>query len=336
MLPVPQPDYSSLRGGAVWFDRSARTRTRFTGPKAAEVLTGLVTNDVTALSPGQGQYAAALTPKGKIVADLRVFVFDGSILVDLVPAAAPGWQSLVRKYVNPRLSKYIDESGALSDVGVFGPRAADTLARAFGADPSGLAALEPYQHVGLADAAIVARALDLGTEVLGFDVFVEPDSRVRLIERLSAAGAVPGSPATWTTARVEAGRPEWGIDMDDSTLPQEANLDKLDAISHTKGCYTGQEIVARIHFRGHVNRHLRGLLFQSPALPPARTQLVGEGGAVVGDVRSTAMSPRYGPIGLAMIRRDLAPGTLVTAGALETSAEAATPSTAAIAPLPFA
>jgi len=336
MLPVPQPDYSSLRAGAVWFDRSARTRTRFAGPKAAEVLNGLVTNDVTALTPGQGQYAAALTPKGKIVADLRILVFDGSVLVDLVPAAGPGWQSLVRKYVNPRLSKYTDETEALADIGVFGPRAADTLARALGANASALQALEPYHHVGLADAAVAVRTADLGGDVPGFDVLVQQESRARVIERLSAAGAVPGSPATWTTARIEAGRPEWGIDMDDSTLPQEANLDKLDAISHTKGCYTGQEVVARIHFRGHVNRHLRGLLFRSPALPSVRTQLVGEGGAVVGDVRSSALSPRYGPIGLGMIRRDMAAGTLVTAGPLESSAESATPTTAAIAPLPFA
>jgi folate-binding protein YgfZ len=335
MLPAAPPDYAALRDGAVWFDRSTRTRTRFSGPKAAEVLTGLVTNDVTALHPGQGQYAAALTPKGKIVADLRIFLFDRSLLVDVVPAAAVGWGALVRKYVNPRLAKYSDETATLADVGVFGPHAAELLAGALGADPAALHALEPYHHVSLADATTIARALDLGVEVPGFDVFVEAESRDRLIGRLSARSAVAGSSATWTAVRIEAGRPEWGIDMDESTLPQEANLDKLDAISHTKGCYTGQEIVARIHFRGHVNRHLRGLLFRTPFLPPARTPLVAEGGALVGDVRSTAISPRFGPIGLAMVRRDMALGALVTAGAGDGSTETAAIATAAIAPLPF-
>jgi folate-binding protein YgfZ len=113
---------------------------------------------------------------------------------------------------------------------------------------------------------------------------------------------------------VEAGYPEWGLDVDDGTLPQEANLDELRAISYTKGCYTGQEVVARIHFRGHVNRHLRGLAYPADAgVVPRGAQLTDEEGKVVGDVRTSVLSPRLGGVALGMVRREVAPGALLTA-----------------------
>jgi len=101
------------------------------------------------------------------------------------------------------------------------------------------------------------------------------------------------------------------VDMDESTIPQEANLDALNAISFTKGCYTGQEVVARVHFRGHVNRHLRGLEAASPI--PQGARLLDADGRDVGDVRSTAESPRRGAIALAMVRREVVPGATLFA-----------------------
>ena len=130
-----------------------------------------------------------------------------------------------------------------------------------------------------------------------------------ILERIRQAGGVVGSLSALDIARVELGRPEWGADMDEGTIPQEANFDELDAISYTKGCYTGQETVARIHFRGHVNRHLRGLrLTAGGPMPPLRAGLVDAGGVAVGDVRSVVHSPRYGLIALAMIRREVEVG----------------------------
>ena len=124
-----------------------------------------------------------------------------------------------------------------------------------------------------------------------------------------AAGAVPAGLAAWEIARVEAGRPEWGIDIDENTIPQEANLDELDAISYTKGCYIGQEVVARVHFRGHVNRHLRGLRAAGGgAPPPTGAQLIDDTGNHVGDVRSAVSSPRLGGIAIGMVRREVEPG----------------------------
>src|SRR5436309_4312220 len=113
-------EYSALHNGALFFDRSDRMRIRISGPKAAELVTGMVTNDVSGLRPGEGQYAAALTAKGKIVADLRIFALDEGLLVDTNSAAAAGWKDMVRKYINPRIAPYHDLSSELSDIGVFG------------------------------------------------------------------------------------------------------------------------------------------------------------------------------------------------------------------------
>jgi folate-binding protein YgfZ len=128
-------------------------------------------------------------------------------------------------------------------------------------------------------------------------------------ERLEQSEYRHATSAVWNIAQVEGGRPAWGIDMDDNTIPQEANLDTLGAISFTKGCYTGQETVARPHFRGHVNRRLRGLL-GATALP-RYGQIVDASGKVVGDVRSTVMSPTLGPIAIAMLRREVQAGDTV-------------------------
>ena len=124
---------------------------------------------------------------------------------------------------------------------------------------------------------------------------------------------MPAGLDAWEIARVEAGRPEWGIDIDDTTIPQEANLDDLDAISYTKGCYTGQETVARVHFRGHVNKHLRGLMFEGEDPAPRTAALGDSAGKNVGDVRSGVSSPRLGAIALAMVRREVETGATLTA-----------------------
>jgi folate-binding protein YgfZ len=307
-------EYSALHNGALFFDRSDRTRIRFSGPKAAELLTGMVTNDVSALVAGEGQYAAALTPKGKIVADLRIFALEDEILVDTSAAAAPGWKDMVRKYINPRLAPYHDVTPELSDLGVFGKSARAILSRVLMIDDRDLAALPPYGSLArpFGDAkAIIARVPEM--DVDGFEVFIPNETAASLKAALVSAGVAAGSGETWEIARIESGRPQWGADMDDSTLPQEANLDELGAISYTKGCYIGQETVARVHFRGHVNRTLRRLRFVTRPAPLKGAELVDETGKVIGDIRSVALSPRYGGVALAMVRREVQPGTTLQA-----------------------
>lgn len=306
-------EYEALRRRAIVVDRSHRGRMRFTGAKAADVLTGLVTNDVAVLAPGQGQYAVALSPKGKVVSDMRVLRTETDFLTDASPRSREGWSAIVKKYVNPRLAKYADESDTLREVGVYGVQARHVVEHMTGIGASALGIMAPYAHASvLKDGAsiIVMRSPDLDLE--GFDLFVPADSYDRVWAAAMAARATPAGHAAWDIARVEAGRPEFGVDMDDTTIPQEANLDALDAVSYTKGCYTGQELIARVHFRGHVNRTLRGLKLTG-ALPPARASLFDATGKAVGDLTSGVASPRLGAIGLGMVRREVETGATLTA-----------------------
>jgi folate-binding protein YgfZ len=307
-------EYDALRRHAVVFDRSHRGRMRFVGDKAGETLTGLVTNDVVALAPGQGQYAAALTPKGKIISDLRIFRDEQWYLVDVPLRATEGWTTTVRKYVNPRIAKYTEESATLRDIGIFGVAARNVVGEMTGVNSTALGTLPMYAHVRASvDGAevVIARVPDL--ELEGFELFIPSEAYDAFWERAIAAKATPGGLQTWEIARVEAGRPEWGIDIDESTLPQEANLEELHAISYTKGCYTGQETVARVHFRGHVNRHLRGLRTADTEPPTGGATLFDATGKQVGDVRSAAASPRLGGIALGMVRREVELGAALIA-----------------------
>ncbi len=310
-------EYAALRGGAGMVDRSGRMRMLIGGTQAAESLTGLVTNDVGGLHAGTGQYAAALTAKGKVIADVRIFARVDDLLVDTPASAGPGFMTMIRKYVNPRLARYADVSAVLRTIGVFGPRAhavLSTVLQAEGASQPAIASLRglgDYHHHGFefgGASIFVARVPDLGGE--GFDCFVPVEVAELLWSRLVAARATPVGRDAAEIARIEAGRPLWGVDMDENTLAQEANFDELGGISYTKGCYTGQETVARVHFRGHVNRNLRGI--QSAVVLPSGAELL-EGDKPVGTVTSSVSSPRLGPVGLALVRREVETGAEVVA-----------------------
>jgi folate-binding protein YgfZ len=301
-------EYSALRDACGAVRRDERARWVFAGEKAADTIAGLVTNDIIALTPGDGCYAAALTPKGRIVADIRVLRREGDFLVDVASRASLGWAEMIRKYVNPRATKYADVTESTACVGIYGPRAASIATRVFNLEQGSAAALQPYHHVEVHHGEAVLRMVrspDFG--IAGFDVIGSVADVDAAFEAIIAAGARPVGLAAADIARVESGRPEWGIDMDDTTIPQEANLEALHAISYTKGCYTGQEVVARVHFRGHVNRHLRGLAAEVP-MPP-RGALITIERTEIGEVRSSVISPKFGPIALGMVRREIVPGT---------------------------
>lgn len=309
-----ESEYAALLQSAILIDRTHRTRMTFAGDKRADTLTGLVTNDIAGLAPGSGLYAAALTPRGKIIADVRVFARESDLLVDVPVRAAPGWLAMIRKFVNPRTTRYADETNTLADIGVFGSRARGIVAAVSGVSADTLGSLASYSHVAVdlaGTSALVARVPDIGIE--GYELIIPVESRAQLWRRAQELGAVPAGLDTWEVARIEAGRPEWGIDIDETTIPQEANFDELHAISYTKGCYTGQETVARVHFRGHVNRHLRGLTYPGTDALPRGAQLIDENEKPVGDVRSSAVSPRLGGVAIAMVRREITPGTVVRA-----------------------
>jgi tRNA-modifying protein YgfZ len=304
------------------FDRSDRLRMEFTGPKAAESLNGLLTNDVVSLRGQDGLYACALTPKGRIIADVRVFAVadDGGTLAalraDTNAAAGAGFAAMIRKYVNPRVANYADVSAATGQLTASGEGAASLLAGVCGdvPDAATLRALPPFGHVTavIAGAQVrIARVPDLA-DAHTFDLFCERAALDPVRDALVSAGAVLCDATEWRRRRAIAAQPEWGADMDESTLAQEANMDALQAISYTKGCYTGQETVARVHFRGHVNRTLRVVQFAPGATPDRGTGVLAADGAAVGDVRSVGARSDGLPVGLAMLRREIVQGAVLS------------------------
>lgn len=297
-------------------DRSARLRMTFGGDAAKATLGGLLTNDVVSLTPGRGVRAAALTPKGRVIALLRVIDRGADLLVDTEAAAAEGFVAMIRKYVNPRLAKYTDVSATTACLGIYGEHGAivELVARATESDPAALAALAPQCALTAGEgesSVLVVRSTDLAPG--GFDLIGATARIAALRVTLEASAVSMASAERAEVARIEAGVPAWGREMDGETIPQEAMLDELGAIAFDKGCYTGQEVVARIHFRGHVNRHLRWLLSEAPL--PEGAAVHDSDGKEVGDVRSSVRSSTHGPLAIAMVRREVAPGSEVRVAA---------------------
>src|SRR5688572_10816888 len=273
-------------------DRSARGKLALTGGEAKEFLHGQVSNDVEGLEPGTGCYAAFLTPKGKMLGDLRVLDTGEELLLDCERVSLQELFNMIRRFKLGRdveLHKRTLESGLLS---LIGPRS-----RAVAGD---LPAEEHAHRAGeLGGATVRLIATDLGVDVL-CDAGDLEAVRAALLD----AGAVQADEDAAEIRRVETGRPRYGIDLDDSVIPQEAGLNAR-AVSFTKGCYVGQETVARLHYRGKPNRHLRGLRLDGP-VETGEPLLLGE--REVGRLGSVVESPALGWIALALVRRAAEPG----------------------------
>jgi folate-binding protein YgfZ len=300
-------DHRALTEACGLIDRSERGKLALTGPEAKAFLHGQVTNDIEGLEPGHGCYAAFLTHKGKMLGDLRVLDLGDELLLDTERATLQELFNMIRRYKlgsDVELHKRTLELGLLS---LAGPDAR----RVAGAD--GLGRGEHDNARGeIAGTPVVLVATDIGV-----DVFAAADGTEAVRAALEAAGAVPVAEEAAETLRVERGRPRYGIDLDDSTIPQEAGLNER-AVSFTKGCYVGQETVARLFYRGKPNRHLRGLRLSAPAATGDALRL---GEKEVGRVGSVALSPAYGPIALAIVRREAGPGDTLAVGDDGTSAE---------------
>ncbi|MEJ7783338.1 MAG: folate-binding protein [Solirubrobacteraceae bacterium] len=281
-------------------DRSERGKLALTGEDRKAFLNGQVTNDVEALEPGQGCYAAFLTPKGKMLGDLRILDTPDELLLDTERVALQGLFDLVRRFSighEVQLHKRTLESGLLSLIGS-GARSV-----------AGAAELPEAEHSHIA-AQIAEHPVRLIATDAGVDVLCSARDTETVATALRAAGAEPMDEAYAEILRVERGRPRYGVDLDDSVIPQEAGLNER-AVSFTKGCYVGQETVARLHWRGKPNRHLRGVRLVAPA--QAGTPLTLEG-KEVGRLTSVVVSPRLGPVALALVRREAPPGTTLDDG----------------------
>ena len=301
-------EHRALREGCGLLDRSERGKLALTGAGAVEFLNGQVTNELAGLQPGEGRYAAFLTAKGKMLGDVRILaVGDGSdgspaeLLLDTERSALQALFDMIRRFkvgYDVELHKRTLQRGLLS---LIGPAALTTA----GAEALGAEAEHTSMALAIDGVEVVAARTDVGV-----DLICDAADTQRLSAALLARGALAVSEQAAECLRVESGRPRFGLDIDDTTIPQEAGLNER-AVSFTKGCYVGQETVARLYYRGKPNRHLRGLRLSAPAATGEELHL-GERG--VGRLGSCVVSPELGPIALALVRREAEPGATVSVG----------------------
>ena len=303
MPTTPQLDldaqYRVLRESAGVVVRGDRAVIEVAGSEAGDYLQGQLTNDVERLQPGEGCYSALLDRKGHMQGDMRVLRLDDAFGIGTEAVAAPAVMRHLTMYKIGREVEVIDRSDELTVISVIGPAAAHLAL-------GGPLAPE-HAHREQAVGEISARAI--ATD-LGIDFTVERDEAQTLVSALAAQGVEPVDEPAAEIVRVESGRPRFGREMTTATIPQEAGINER-AVSFEKGCYIGQETVARLHYKGKPNRHLRGLRLSGPATPGDAVRL---GERELGTIGTAVLSPARGPIALAILRREAEPGVMVEVG----------------------
>lgn len=313
-------EYRAVRGGAGLFDLSRRSRILVGGDDCSAFLDGILSAEIAALPVGQWTYAALLEPKGHYLADLRAFHIPGGLLLDSAEGMAGRICSQLETYrfrARVRTHDLSEHSGLLS---LQGP-SSEAIASAAGLPVPG-----PGRCVVAAELGTwVARFSD--TAESGLWIWADAAETDVISSRLQDSGAVCCRPEILRILRIEAGEPEWGVDIDETVIPLEAGQQR--ALSFRK-CYPGQEVVARIHFRGHVNRMLRRLHIEGDRVPPAGASVLSEK-RPTGAVTSAARVPVGGAVrGLAYVRREtalLADRVSIAWGGEEVSAD--------VLPLPY-
>ncbi len=292
---IATDEYELLTRSVGLVDRSERGKLLVRGAEAADFLQGQVTNDVEALEPGQGVYAALLNHKGKLRADMRILRGEDWIWIDTEAAGLAPMRHTCEVYSLGRDVSHEDVTEQRAIVSLIGPGAREAL----GVD------VPETEHSFVEGEHGLYVATDLGVDVIG-----EPGLAEALgVEAVSEEAA--------ECVRVESGRPRLGRDMGGETIPQEAGLNER-AVNFEKGCYIGQETVARLHWRGKPNRHLRGLRLSEPA-EHGDTLTLGE--REVGEIGTACVSPALGPVALAIVRREAGPGDTLTVGSNGITAE---------------
>lgn len=318
----PASEYRAAVDGLAMADTSDRARLLVTGRAPGAMLNGILTNRVppapTPSGPdvwrGEALPAALLTPKGRLVSDLRILRDDVAgaerFRLDLPAAGAGAALATFARVLPPRMARVEEVEGGTGLLTVLGPEAPSWLVRevlGLRVDATEVAGLPEGATLRLGegdDALHLVRSGEVAAAA--WDVLGDRGTLRALWERGVATGVRPVGRSVLETLRVEAGRPAFGVDLDDTTIPTEAGLD-VRMVDHGKGCYTGQEVIVRIRDRGHVNRHLRGLLLGEGGAPSPGTELFVEGSPrAVGRVTSVADSPRAGGmLGLGWIRREV-------------------------------
>jgi glycine cleavage system T protein len=320
---APEAEYYAVRQGVGLCDLSHHGIVRVSGQDRQRFLHAMVSNDTASLQPGQGCHAAFLTNKGKMVADFVVYAEAEAYLLALATPAVQPLMAALEWFIISEDVVLQDESAQWGLLSLQGPRSAELLTLASG---HAVPELPPYAHCPYTLAGQQARLIRRShTGESGYQLLAAPATLPALWQALwqhqAVCGARPVGMEAYEALRIEAGIPMYGHDMTDETIPVEANL--TDAISYTKGCYIGQEVIARVDARGHVNRKLVGLLLRGPGLPVHGAKLVSPE-REVGWITSAAYSPGYRqPVALGYVRREVwAPGTRLAVQTNGTTTEA--------------
>ena len=321
----PAGEYRAAVEGCGVVAREDRRLLRVYGRAPVQMLNGIVTSRIPAppvgdasaaqagTLVGEAVYGTILTVKGRMITDLVTLWLGGGeaegLGLSVAEAAHEAVLAHFRRFLPPRLARFEDLGERTRLLTVVGPGAGEVVAAVFGVAPEDGFVLVDGGPLG--GGALVARGV---RQVPSWDVWAGAPQLSGVWGQLQERGAVPVGAGAWHTLRVEAGFPEFGIDMDDGTIPVEAGLVDC-AFDHAKGCYTGQEVIVRIRHRGRVNWHLRALRFRDVAARPGG-QLFEPGGVkVLGRVTSVADSPRFGQvIGLGYVRREVEPPAALRLG----------------------
>jgi folate-binding protein YgfZ len=292
--------YRALRESVALQDRSGRGLVQLRGPDRVSFLHGQTTNEVNALPAGAGNGAAILTARGKMLGEVRVLKREDALWVDTELGFGPEVKAALERNCISEEVEFEELSGAFGQLGLYGPNASALLAQVAGQE---VPVLAEHHHRALrlleTEVVLIGSA---GPGAAGFDLVIPGGALGTIWRALLDAGAEPLGEEAYELARIEAGLPRFGADMTEETNPLEANLER--DISYKKGCYVGQEVIAKATFRGHVNKKLAALCFASE-LPAPGTELSLDG-RVVGKVTSAATYPDGRKLGLGYVKRDLA------------------------------
>jgi aminomethyltransferase len=283
------PGYQALRHGAAWIDLSARGRIVARGRDRARLIHNITTNDIKKMTPGTGCYVFLLSPQGRIQADANIFCFADHFLLDTEPETREKVPQHIRRYIIADQVELEDVTGATACIGLEGPGAAAILSALAVEVPGG-----DYAHVAWGDRTVanVSATGQPGVRIFG-------PSAEELISMLEAKGAVPATADDVRLVRIENGKPRYGEDIADTRLPQETQ--QMHAISFTKGCYIGQEIVERIRAQGQVNRKLMRVDLEGETIPEHGTKTTVGGNEA--EITSAVFSPEANHVvGLAYVR----------------------------------
>lgn len=286
-------DYNALRDGAGWIERQDAGRLRLRGRDRKTYLHGLLTNDIESLAAGTGVYAALLTAQGRMISDMHVYEIGDALIVTLPRSLAASMRERLDQFIFSEDVQVEDETATTTQVGIYGPLAAGAIG-------------------GLDPAEIVLPSREFGLD--GFEIVTDPERLPGVIEAIESHGARAVDIAALEVLRVEAGVPRFLVDMTDATIPLEAGIEAR-AISMTKGCYPGQEVIVRVLHRGggRVAKKLVGVVLDETAAEPPCGAIVRAGDREIGLLTSIVRSVQLDrPLALGYVHRDFtAPGTIV-------------------------